>query len=186
MKRLFVSVTALVVGLTSTHSVFSVEDLPRAYGPFSLGMTVGAFSKLTGAPVFGAKTGDTVSSLKAENLEKFVPAKNRAREHNAGFVFAGKNPDSKLYQIGYTPDETSVDVIKSQYARFGAPRTVRLPDTDRSALEWCQKGKTRILVAYKNGSIRAASVTIEELAIMGQALADEGQSTERATCGQWP
>ena len=186
MKRLFLLVAAFLLSLSLTIPIFAAEDLPRAYGPFSLGMTVGEFSKLTGAAVFGAKTGDTVSSLRAENLEKFVPAKNRARERNAGFVFAGKNPDSKLYQIGYTPDETSLDAIKSQYARYGAPRMVKLQDTDRSALEWCQNGKTRILVAFKDGSTRPASVTIEELGIMGRALANEGQSAERATCGKWP
>lgn len=186
MKQLFAMGAALALNVLMGSSVLAADDLPRTYGPFTLGMTLNQYSKLTGAPVFGAKTGDTVSSLKADNLEKFVPAKNRTRERNAGFVFAGKAPDSKLYQIGYTPDETHLDMIKARYSQFGAPRVVKLPDTDRSALEWCQKGKTRILVAYKDGSTRPASVTIEELAIMGLALTDEGQSVERATCGQWP
>ena len=164
----------------------AAEDLPRTYGPFPLGMKLGEFRKLTGAAVFGAQSGDTISSLKAEILEKYVPAKNRARERNAGFVFAGKNPDSPLYQIGYTPDETDLEVLKTNFARFGAPRDTKLDDTDRAALEWCQDGKTRIMVTYKVSAKRPVSVTIEELGIMANALREEGESLDRATCGKWP
>ncbi len=164
----------------------AADDLPRAYGPFPLGMKLGEFRKLTGAAVFGAQSGDTISTLKAENLEQHVPAKNRARERNAGFVFAGKDPDSPLYQIGYTPDEIDLDVLKANFARFGTPRTAKLDATDRSALEWCQEGKTRLMVAYKVSAKRPLSVTIEELGIMANALRQEGESLDRATCGKWP
>ena len=164
----------------------AVDDLPRSYGPFPLGMKLGEFRKLTGAAVFGAQSGDTISTLKAENLEKHVPAKNRARERTAGFVFAGKDPDSPLYQIGYTPDETDLEVLKANFARFGTPRIAKLDDTDRSALEWCQEGKTRVLVAYKVSAKRPVSVTIEELGIMASVLRNEGESLDRATCGKWP
>ena len=164
----------------------AADDLPRAYGPFSLGMKLGEFRKLTGAAVFGAQSGDTISTLKSEILEKHVPAKNRARERTAGFMFAGKDPDSPLYQIGYTPDEIDLEVLKANFARFGTPRIAKLDDTDRSALEWCQEGKTRVMVAYKVSAKRPVSVTIEELGIMASALRNEGESLDRATCGKWP
>lgn len=164
----------------------ATDDLPRAYGPFPLGMKLGEFRKLTGAAVFGAQSGDTISTLKADMLEKYVPAKNRTRERNAGFVFAGKDSDSPLYQIGYTPDETDLEVLKANFARFGAPRAAKLEATDRSALEWCQDGKTRVLVAFKESAKRPLSVTIEELSIMANALRAEGESLDRATCGKWP
>jgi hypothetical protein len=169
-----------------TANLMAADDLPRAYGPFPLGMKLSEFRKLTGAPVFGAKSGDTIGTLKSDGLEKFVPAKNRVRERNAGFVFAGKEPDSPLYQIGFTPDETDLDALKINYARFGPHRVVKIEDTDRSGLEWCQNGNVRVLVTYLDKTNRPTSVTIEELKIMGQALADEGASTDRAICGKWP
>lgn len=180
--KLAVAVSLCLVAVAAQ----AAEDLPRVYGPFPLGMTLGEFRKLTGAAVFGAQSGDTISTLKAEILEKYVPAKNRARERNAGFVFAGKDPDSPLYQIGYTPDETDLEVLKVNFARFGAPRTAKLDDSDRAALEWCQDGKTRVMVAYKVSAKRPLSVTIEELGIMANALREEGASLDRATCGKWP
>jgi hypothetical protein len=181
-KTLMVTI-ALSCGVAN---VFAADDLPRAYGPFKLGMKLDEFRKLTGAPVFGAKTGDTIGTLKADSLEKFVPAKNRARERNAGFVFAGKEPDSPLYQIGYTPDETDLNTLKTNYTRFGEPRVVKIEDSNRSGLEWCQNGNVRVLVTYVDKTNRPTSVTIEELKIMGQALANEGASTDRAVCGKWP
>jgi hypothetical protein len=185
MKRMISS--AMVVALLPiTIAARAADDLPRAYGPFPLGMKLGEFRKLTGAATFAAQSGDTIGSLKADNLEKHVPAKNRARERNAGFVFAGKDPDSPLYQIGYTPDETDLEVLKTNFARFGTPRVAKLEDTDRSALEWCQDGKTRVLVAYKESAKRPVSVTIEELSIMASTLRKEGESLDRATCGKWP
>jgi hypothetical protein len=183
-KRKTLALVAACFALASTAQ--AADDLPRAYGPFLLGMKLGEFRKLTGAAVFGAQSGDTISSLKAESLEKYVPAKNRARERNAGFVFAGKEPDSPLYQIGYTPDETDLEVLKANYARFGTPRNAALDTADRAALEWCQDGKTRVMVAYKVSAKRPLSVTIEELGIMANALREEGTSLDRATCGKWP
>ncbi len=177
---------SLAVATCLATSLFAADDLPRAYGPFTLGMKLGAYQKLTGSPVFGAKSGDTVASLKADNLEKFVPAKNRARERNAGFIFAGKDGDSPLYQIGYTPDETDLAILKANYARYGEPRTIKLDDTNRSALEWCQNGNVRVLVTYVDKSSRPASVTLEDLRIMAKALAEEGASPDRAICGKWP
>ncbi len=185
MRIKFKWTLAVSLGLAAVAAQ-ATDDLPRAYGPFQLGMKLGEFRKLTGAAVFGAQSGDTISTLKAENLEKHVPAKNRARERNAGFVFAGKDPDSPLYQIGYTPDETDLKAFKANFARFGAPRTAKLDDTDRAALEWCQEGKTRVIVAYKVSAKRPLSVTIEELGIMANALREEGESLDRATCGKWP
>lgn len=180
--------TIVTMALTAcfTANLFAADELPRAYGPFSLGMKLSEYRKLTGAPVFGAKSGDTIGTLKADNLEKFVPAKNRVRERNAGFVFAGKEPDSPLYQIGYTPDETDLNTLKANYARYGTPRVVKIDDTDRAGLEWCQNGNVRVLVTYVEKTNRPASVTIEELKIMGEALAEEGASTDRAVCGKWP
>ena len=175
---------AFAVGFAA--NVLAADDLPRAYGPFPLGMKLSEFRKLTGAPVFGAKSGDTIGTLKSDNLEKFVPAKNRVRERNAGFVFAGKEPDSPLYQIGFTPDETDLDSLKKNYARYGSHRVVKIEDTDRSGLEWCQNGNVRVLVTYVDKTNRPTSVTYEELSIMGQALAAEGASTDRAVCGKWP
>ncbi len=177
---------ALAFASLITTSLMAADELPRAYGPFSLGMKLSEFRKLTGAPVFGAKSGDTIGTLKSDHLEKFVPAKNRVRERNAGFVFAGKEPDSPLYQIGYTPDETDLNVLKANYARYGASRVVKIDDTDRSGLEWCQNGNVRVLVTYVEKTNRPTSVTLEELKIMGQALAEEGASTDRAVCGKWP
>ena len=177
---------ALAFASLITASLMAADELPRAYGPFSLGMKLSEFRKLTGAPVFGAKSGDTIGTLKSDHLEKFVPAKNRVRERNAGFVFAGKEPDSPLYQIGYTPDETDLNVLKANYARYGASRVVKIDDTDRSGLEWCQNGNVRVLVTYVEKTNRPTSVTLEELKIMGQALAEEGASTDRAVCGKWP
>ena len=183
MKR---RISIALVSLSIAMTAIAAEDLPRAYGPFPLGMKLGEFRKLTGAATFAAQSGDTIGSLKAENLEKHVPAKNRARERNAGFVFSGKDADSPLYQIGYTPDETDIEVLKANFARFGAPRVAKLEDTDRSALEWCQEGKTRVLVAYRESAKRPVSVTIEELGIMAAALKQEGGSLDRVTCGKWP
>lgn len=173
------------VGLMTTN-LMAADDLPRAYGPFPLGMQLSEFRKLTGAPVFGAKSGDTIGTLKSDNLEKFVPAKNRVRERNAGFVFAGKEPDSPLYQIGFTPDETDLAALKANYARYGPHRVVKIDDTDRSGLEWCQNGNVRVLVTYVDKTNRPTSVTIEDLSIMARALAEEGASTDRAICGKWP
>jgi hypothetical protein len=180
------TIVTTVIAACFVLNVIAADDLPRAYGPFSLGMKLSEYRKLTGAPVFGAQSGDTIGTLKADNLEKFVPAKNRVRERNAGFVFAGKEPDSPLYQIGFTPDETDLNTLKANYAKFGAHRVVKIDDTGRSGLEWCQNGNVRVLVAYVEKSNRPASVTIEDLKIMGQALADEGASTDRAICGKWP
>lgn len=185
MNKKFTLAVAGLLGMIAVAAQ-AADALPRAYGPFPLGMKLGEFRKLTGAAVFGAQSGDTISTLKAENLEKHVPAKNRARERNAGFVFAGKEPDSPLYQIGYTPDETDLEVLKANFARFGVPRTAKLDATDRAALEWCQEGKTRVMVAYKVSAKRPLSVTIEELGIMANALRGEGESLDRATCGKWP
>lgn len=185
MKNRTTMVTTVIVACFAAN-VMAADDLPRAYGPFSLGMKLSEYRKLTGAPVFGAKSGDTIGTLKAEILEKFVPAKNRVRERNAGFVFAGKEPDSLLYQIGFTPDETDLNTLKANYARYGSHRVVKIDDTDRAGLEWCQNGNVRVLVAYVEKSNRPGSVTIEDLKIMGQALAAEGVSTDRAICGKWP
>ena len=179
-----IAAIALATGFAANS--FAADDLPRAYGPFPIGMKLSEYRKLTGSLVFSAKSGDTIGTLKAEVLEKFVPAKNRVRERNAGFVFAGKEPDSPLYQIGYTPDETDLSTLKTNYARFGAPRVVKIDDTDRAGLEWCQNGNVRVLVTYVEKTNRPASVTIEELNIMGQMLAREGASTDRAICGKWP
>ncbi len=184
MKRIRMAV-AVSFGLAALVA-HAATDLPRSYGPFHLGMTLGEFRKLTGAAMFGAQSGDSISTLKSEDLEKYVPAKNRVRERNAGFMFAGKAPDSPLYQIGYTPDETDLQAFKATFARFGAPRTATLDETDRSALEWCQEGKTRVMVAYKVSAKRPLSVTIEDLGIMANALRQEGASLDRATCGKWP
>jgi hypothetical protein len=185
MNKCFRLAAAVSLGLAAVTAP-AADDLPRAYGPFHLGMTLGEFRKLTGAAVFGAQSGDTISTLKSESLEKYVPAKNRVRERNAGFIFAGKDPDSPLYQIGYTPDETNLEVLKTNFARFGAPQTVKLNQTDRSALEWCQQGKTRVMVAYRISAKRPVSVTLEDLEIMVNVLREEGQSLDRATCGKWP
>lgn len=185
MKNKITVLTMVFASLFRT-SAMAADDLPRAYGPFKLGMKLEEFRKLTGAAVFGAKSGDTIGTLKADNLEKFVPAKNRVRERNAGFVFAGKEPDSPLYQIGFTPDETDMNTLKANYARFGSPRVVKIEDTDRSGLEWCQNGNVRVLVTYVDKTSRPTSVTYEELSIMGRALAEEGASTDRAVCGKWP
>ncbi len=176
----------MAVTVCFAANLMAADDLPRAYGPFPLGMKLSEFRKLTGAPMFGAKSGDTIGTLKADNLEKFVPAKNRVRERNAGFVFAGKEPDSPLYQIGFTPDEMDLNTLKANYARYGSHRVVKLEDTDRSGLEWCQNGNVRILVTYMDKTNRPTSVTYEELSIMGRALAEEGASTDRAVCGKWP
>ncbi len=167
-------------------NVFAADDLPRAYGPFPLGMKLSAYQKLTGSPVFGAKSGDTIGSLKADNLEKFVPAKNRVRERNAGFIFSGKDADSPLYQIGYTPEETDLAALKANYARYGEPRVVKIDDSNRAGLEWCQNGNVRLLVTYVEKTTRPASVTLEDLRIMAKALAEEGASPDRAICGKWP
>ena len=180
------TIMAMAVLSGFAANAFAADDLPRAYGPFSLGMKLSDYQKLTRAPVFGAKTGDTIGTLKSDNLEKFVPAKNRVRERNAGFVFAGKEPDSPLYQIGYTPDEMDLNTLKANYARYGEPRVVKIDDSNRSGLEWCQNGNVRVLVTYVDKTNRPTSVTIEELSIMGQALANEGASTDRAVCGKWP
>jgi hypothetical protein len=185
MNKKFTLAGAGFLGMIAVMAC-AADDLPRAYGPFQLGMKLGEFRKLTGAAVFGAQSGDTVSTLKSEHLEKYVPAKNRARERTAGFMFAGREPDSPLYQIGYTPDETELEVLKANFARFGTPRTAKLDNTDRSALEWCQDGKTRVMVAYKVSANRPLSVTIEELEIMANALRHDGESIDRATCGKWP
>ncbi len=185
MKNYKVMMATAMFSCVAVNAI-AADDLPRAYGPFNLGMKLDEFRKLTGAPVFGAKSGDTISTLKSDNLEKFVPAKNRVRERNAGFVFAGKEPDSPLYQIGYTPDETDLKTLKANYARYGEPRVVKIDDTNRSGLEWCQNGNVRVLVTYVEKTNRPASVTIEELSIMGQALANDGESTDRAVCGKWP
>jgi hypothetical protein len=185
MKNKITKLTITLVACFAAN-LMAADDLPRAYGPFKLGMKLEEFRKLTGAAVFGAKSGDTIGTLKADNLEKFVPAKNRVRERNAGFVFAGKEPDSPLYQIGFTPDETDLNTLKANYARYGSHRVVKIDDTDRFGLEWCQNGNVRVLVTYVEKTNRPASVTIEELKIMGQALADEGASTDRAVCGKWP
>ena len=175
-----------MIAVCFAANLLAAEDLPRAYGPFSLGMKLSEYRKLTGALVFTAKSGDTVSSLKADNLEKFVPAKNRVRERNGGFIFAGKEPDSPLYQIGYTPDETDLKTLKANYARYGEPRVVKIDDTERSALEWCQNGNVRVLVTYAEKTSRPLSVMIEELKIMAEALKSEGAAPDRAVCGKWP
>jgi hypothetical protein len=185
MKKIKITMSLAVATCFAT-SLFAADDLPRAYGPFTLGMKLGAYQKLTGSPVFGAKSGDTVASLKADNLERFVPAKNRARERNAGFIFAGKDGESPLYQIGYTPDETDLAALKANYARYGEPRVVKIDDSNRAGLEWCQNGNVRLLVTYLEKTTRPASVTLEDLRIMAKALAEEGASPDRAICGKWP
>ena len=61
------TIVAMVVASCFAANLFAADDLPRAYGPFTLGMKLGEFRKLTGAPVFGAKSGDTISTLKSDN-----------------------------------------------------------------------------------------------------------------------
>jgi hypothetical protein len=170
--------------------------LPRALGPFELGMTVERFERLTGATVrrLAEAIESAGASLGSNELSEMSGWKIVGVD-GADFIFSTETSNGHLYQISFVPKPRNLEPLKRQYtALYGLPREVDAGEQQnkyqRLYLEWCEQGQTRLVVSYffsdKRKSNEVTYVMYEDLRLLSKESSKPKSPSSRAECGGWP
>ncbi|MDH5546314.1 MAG: hypothetical protein OEZ43_12035 [Gammaproteobacteria bacterium] len=136
-----------------------VMDIPRDYGPFKLGMSEGAFIRLTdiapaACPVCLQK--ETLATLSSEKIRKFVPEHRNAQ--GVDFFFL----NGELYLISRTPDTPMLNVVKDELSGFfGGNGKLSTQPNGVSTLKW-EDATTIVTVSFNQTNNEVFSVNIED------------------------
>lgn len=189
--------TFLVSFLLCRQSVASEPaKLPRALGPFELGMTVERFEHLTGATVrrLAESVESAGASLGSNEFNELTSSKIVGID-GADLIFSTETSNGRLYQISFVPKPRDFEPLKAQYtALYGLPRKVDAGEQQnkyqRLYLEWCERGQTRLVVSYYYSDKRKINevtyVMYEDLRLLSKEFWRLKLPSSRAECGRWP
>lgn len=131
--------------------------IPRAYGPFKLGMSATEFTKLTGiipVPCVMCIDDETYSALSASHIRKFIPDhKNR---EGVDFFFLNR----KLYLISRTPDINALNVVADDMTQaLGAQGSRKTQSNGVSVMKW-QNNSTIVSINYNDANNEVFSINL--------------------------
>jgi len=151
-------VCALLLSTSQTHAG-GLMDISRDYGPFSLGMSVTQFAKITGVDATSCPicvNGEAFVALDTQQAQKHIAEDENA--NGVDFFFLHDH----LYLISRTPDSPSLSKVREEIsASFGNPDSRRVASNGVSVLTWRDE-ETIITVNYNDINEEVFSVEIKD------------------------